>query len=160
MKVTTRFEPAISVLDFDRMLHFYRDVLGMKVFSIDEIPAAQATLARLSVDGYRIARLETDGHDRLKIVAAIRKPQRQADASHVLDRQGFAYLTFIVPDLETVMDRIVAAGFSLNTGPDPVPFRPGVVKLAFAQDPEGNFLEFVERNDLLTYRPQEVSTLG
>ena len=32
-------------------------------------------------------------------------------------------------------------------------FRPGVVDLFFAADPEGNFLEFVERRDLDVYRP-------
>ena len=38
-------------------------------------------------------------------------------------------------------------------GAEPVTFRPGVVDLAFAQDPEGNYLEFVQRNDLNVYRP-------
>ncbi len=45
------------------------------------------------------------------------------------------------------MARIVAAGGRLHTGSEPIAFRPGVVDLFFAQDPEGNFLEFVQRNE-------------
>lgn len=158
MKVTTRFEPAISAANFESMLAFYRDVLGMTVFSIEEMPAERAAFAHISGTAYRLARLETEGHDRLKIVAALQSPKLQPDVSHLLERHGFAYLTFIVPDLRAVMGRLKKAGARLLTGPDPVPFRPGVVELAIAQDPEGNFLEFVERNDLASYRPCETTS--
>ena len=157
MKVATRFEPAICVQDLDRMLGFYRDTLGMSVFSIDDISAAQSSAALLCQRGYRVARLETSGHDRLKLIAPIDAGEKQAEVPFALARTGFAYLTFIVPDLAHIMERVRMAGGKIKTGDEPVPFRPGVVNLAFVQDPEGNLLEFVERNDLAKYRPEEVS---
>jgi lactoylglutathione lyase len=153
MKVTAPFEPAIVARDLEAMLAFYRDALGMRVFSIDAIPAETARGAGLTAGGYSIARLETEGGDRLKIVAPQEAPPTPARTEYVMQRQGLAYLTYIVPDVRAVIARVRQAGGRLRTGPEPVAFRPGVVELAFAEDPEGNCLEFVQRNDLATYRP-------
>jgi len=153
MQVSAPFEPAIVAHDMDRMLAFYRDALGMTLFSLDRIPAEQARMAGLSAQGYAIARLDSAGGDRLKIVVPQDRPAAQAAVAHAMQRHGLAYLTFIVPDVRAVIAALRAAGATLRTGGEPVPFRPGVVELAFAQDPEGNLLEFVQRNDLAAYRP-------
>jgi lactoylglutathione lyase len=152
MKVTAPFEPALCAHDFDRMLRFYTEVLGMSVFSIDDIGESASVAARLSPGAYRIARLETQGGDRLKLVAPKHPPQSQPARQWAMERGGFAYLTFIVPDLHAVMVALKAAGMTFPTGEQPVAFRAGV-ELFFACDPEGNCLEFVQRNDLATYRP-------
>jgi catechol 2,3-dioxygenase-like lactoylglutathione lyase family enzyme len=153
MKVSAPFEPAIVARDMEAMLAFYRDALGMSLFSLDEIPAAAAQLAGLTGGGYTIARLESQGGDRLKIVVPKDAPPPLPAVSFVMERPGMAYLTFIVPDVRAVIASARKAGAAVRTGGEPVVFRPGVVELAFVQDPEGNFLEFVERNDLATYRP-------
>lgn len=70
-----------------------------------------------------------------------------------MQRHGMAHLTFIVPDVRAVIAVLRKAGAPVPIGAEPVTFRPGVVDLAFAQDPEGNYLEFVQRNDLNVYRP-------
>lgn len=154
MKVSAPFEPAICVADFEKCLAFYRDVLGMRVFAIDDIPASPSAAARLTPDGYRIARVETSGGDRLKIVCPKVPPQARPASEYAMQRSGFSYLTFIVPDLRDVMRRVRDAGAEVVTGPEPVAFRPGIVELFFVLDPEGNRLEFVERNDMSTYRPE------
>jgi len=153
MRVSAPFEPAIVCRDLNTMLAFYRDVLGMSVFSLDSIGAGPAGAARLSPDGYDIARLETERGDRLKLVAPRQSPQAQPARDFVLQRHGYAYLTYIVPDLRGVQAALRRAGAEILTGDEPVGFRPGVVELIFARDPEGNCLEFVERNDLAAYRP-------
>lgn len=152
MKVSAPFEPAICVRNFDRALAFYRDALGMVVFSIDEIPPELSQRANLTHQGYRIARLETSNGDRLKLVAPRELPPPHEPEDYVLGRHGFAYLTFIVPDLSVIIERLKAAGAPMRTGGGPINFLPGV-QLIFAEDPEGNFLEFVQREDLATYRP-------
>jgi catechol 2,3-dioxygenase-like lactoylglutathione lyase family enzyme len=153
VKVSAAFEPAIVATRMAPMLAFYRDALGMRLFSLDEIPATQAASAGLSPQGYTIARLDTEGGDRLKIVVPAVVPETGARRDHVLQRHGFSYLTFIVPDVRAVIAALAQAGAKLRTGNDPVAFRPGVVDLAFAEDPEGNCVEFVQRNDLAKYRP-------
>jgi len=124
----------------------------MKVFSIDSIDAERSTAAALSPGGYTIARLETEGGDRLKLVAPHVCPARSEQRDFVLARCGFAYLTFIVPDILEMLSKLKEAGATIFTGESPVAFRHGVVDLFFAKDPEGNFLEFVERTDLASYR--------
>ena len=153
MKVSAPFEPAIVARDMQAMLAFYQDTLGLTLFSLDQITANQAQAAGLSSQGYAIARLESQGGDRLKIVVPLDMPQAHTPGTRVMQRHGLAYLTFIVPDVRAVLATLYAAGATVSTGPEPIAFRPGVVDLAFAQDPEGNYLEFVQRNDLNTYRP-------
>lgn len=154
MKVSAPFEPAIVARDMEAMLAFYRDALGMTLFSLDQISAAQAQAAGLTSQGYAIARLESSGGDRLKIVVPEDAPATHTPGSLVMQRHGMAYLTFIVPDVRAVIAVLRKAGAPVPTGAEPVTFRPGVVDLAFAQDPEGNYLEFVQRNDLNVYRPE------
>lgn len=151
MKVTAPFEIGVCVRDLDRAMAFYRDVLGMSVFSVDEVTPDESSRAGLAPNGYRIARMETDSGDRLKLVAPYLVPPRQPQTTHVLARHGIAYLTYIVPDLAGIERRLRAAGATLRTTRS-VQFRPAV-KLLFAEDPDGNFLEFVQREDLAVYRP-------
>ena len=153
MHVTAPFEPAIVCLDLPAMLGFYRDVLSMTVFSIDQIGPETACAARLSTSGYTIARLQTAGGDRLKLVAPRQVPAAQPSSDYVMQRHGFAYLTYIVPDLAATLATLRRAGTPILTGPTPIEFRPDVVQLFFAHDPEGNCLEFVQREDLADYRP-------
>jgi catechol 2,3-dioxygenase-like lactoylglutathione lyase family enzyme len=152
MQVSAPFEPAIVASRMEPMLAFYRDALGLELVSLDEIPGPQAAAAGLSPEGYTIARLDSEGGDRLKIVVPRRAADHGKRVEHVLERSGFSYLTFIVPDVRAVIAALQRAGANVRTGTEPVAFRPGVVDLAFAEDPEGNCVEFVQRNDLATYR--------
>lgn len=153
MNVSAPFEPAICVRDLERCLAFYRDVLGLRVVSIDDIDEARARSAGLAQSGYRIARLDSEGGDRLKLVAPAAVPLQQTVSEYAMQSAGFAYLTFVVPDVRAILSALRAANAVLHTGIEPVAFRPGVVELCMARDPEGNLLEFVERRDLATYRP-------
>ena len=152
MKVVAPFEPAIRVMDLDRSLRFYRDALEMTVFSIDDISPDQSGRTGLAPNGYRIARLETDRGDRLKLVEPVGiSIDPQPSRNFVLDRHGFAYLTYIVPNIREIIARLQKAEAKILTGGDPVMFRTGVFVI-FAEDPDGNILEFVERDDLDRYR--------
>jgi catechol 2,3-dioxygenase-like lactoylglutathione lyase family enzyme len=153
MKVSAPFEPGLVVRDLERALAFYRDVLGMTVVAINDVPPEITQRAGLTMNGYRVVRLDTDGGDRLKIMGPKDTPAANPSPDLILSRTGFVFLTYIVPDLKAVHAKLTAAGVKVRTGKTPVEFKPGV-SLLFAEDPEGNLVEFVERNDLETYRPK------
>jgi catechol 2,3-dioxygenase-like lactoylglutathione lyase family enzyme len=153
MKVSAPFEPGLVVRDLERALVFYRDVLGMRLVAINDITPEATQRAGLTQNGYRVARLDTENGDRLKIMAPIDPPQASPSPDLILARTGFVFLTYLVPDLSAVLARLKAAGATIRTGAEPVEFRPGVL-LVFAEDPEGNIIEFLQRDDIATYRPK------
>jgi lactoylglutathione lyase len=157
MQVSAPFEPAIVARNLESMVAFYRDVLGMTVFSTAHVEAGPSRLAGLSEHGCTIVRLDTAGGDRLKIVVPEDPPTVRESTHYLLQRAGFSYVTFIVPDVRACIAAVSRHGGTVRTGPDPVAFRPGIVELAVAEDPEGNCIEFVQRNDFATYRPVRTS---
>ena len=70
-----------------------------------------------------------------------------------MQRRGASYVTFIVDDLESLYDRLLRARVSIKSR-GIVGLRPGV-SLVLASDPEGNWLEFVQYDDIHSYRPEE-----
>jgi catechol-2,3-dioxygenase len=78
--------------------------------------------------------------------------KRAKTSSYVLEKQGFAYLTFVISDLDGMIHRIKEYGVELLGGGEKVEVRPGVFAI-YTLDPEGNFVEFVEYQDVVSYRP-------
>ena len=133
------------VRDIDKMVAFYRDVLGLTVLrEVDSkappegdhtgIPGAQRTLVFVG---------KTDGDHALELVHFIEPP---SPAGH-LDRHqlGAAHVCFNVDDLETLHRELEGQGVRFVT--DPI-FRElpggGRFGICYAQDPEGNYLEFIQ----------------
>ncbi len=152
MRVAAPFEPGISVVDLDRTVAFYRDVLGLSVYNILDVPPEKSAPPGLAANGYRIARLETSDGQRLKFAQPTNPPASASTRDHVLDRQGGPWITFIVEDLAALVARLKAAGVPLLSA-ETFEVRSGV-NIIFGRDPEGNFLEFVEYDDITSYRPK------
>lgn len=152
MKMTAPLEIGICVQDLERMTAFYCDVLELDEVSTFEVPPEKSAPATFAADGYRIVRLQTNRGERLKLAGPNAKPLSRAAETDVLARQGNVFLTFIVDDLKAQIAALEKAGAKLRTGSRRVEVRDGVY-LAFAEDPEGNYLEFVEYRDLAAYRP-------
>ena len=153
MKCVAPFEPAICVADLDRMKTFYCDQLGMSVFNVIEVPPDKSAPPGLAANGYTIMRLETNDGQRFKLVHPNDAPAPSVDRDHVLDRQGFAFVTFLIDELAGLIQRLEAAGIALMGDGKTFEVRDGV-DIAFIKDPEGNCIELVEYADITTYRPE------
>ena len=133
------------VKDIDKMVAFYRDLLVLTVLrDVDSkappegdhtgIPGAHRTLVFVG---------KTDGDHALELVHFIEPP---SPPGH-LDRHqlGAAHVCFNVDDLEELHEELEAQGVRFVT--DPI-FRvlPGGGRfgICYAQDPEGNYLEFIQ----------------
>jgi lactoylglutathione lyase len=152
MRMTAPLEVGICCRDLDRLLAFYVDVLGCSHINTLEVPPAKSRPAGLAGDGYRVARLQTPWGERMKLLQPATPPSPAAAPNWLLDRQGATYVTFIVDDLDAMLERLEAAEVATITGWTKIEVRPGTW-LAFVRDPEGNVLEFVAYADVAAYRP-------
>jgi lactoylglutathione lyase len=152
LRMVSPLEPGIVCVDIDRMLDFYTRVLGLKFVSDAEASAEMSTKFGTGPHGFRIIRLQTPYGERVKLIQPKQLSLRPAPVPEwVFERQGIAYLTFVVIDVQEVTARLKRYGVeSFSEGP--VEIRAGITAI-FARDPEGNFIEFVEYADIASYRP-------
>ena len=151
LRMVAPLEPGIVCIDLDRMLDFYTTVLGLRLASDAEATPDMSTRFGTGPHGFRIIRLQTPYGERIKLIQPKRTTLRQNEIPQwVFERQGIAYLTFVIADVHEVVSRLKKNRVDL-VSEDPVPIREGITAI-FAKDPEGNFLEFVEYADLASYR--------
>lgn len=151
MKMMAPLEVGICCTALEPLIRFYGDLLGCELISVIDVPAANAEKAALSPGAYRVARLQTPSGERLKFLQPSVTPQQERPGRWILERRNTTYLTFIVDDLGAMIERLHSLGARISTGPRPVEIRAGV-RLCFARDPEGNILEFVQYDDVTSYR--------
>jgi lactoylglutathione lyase len=152
LKMATPLEVGVVCVDIDRMINFYTGVLGLKFASEAEATAEMSKKFGATPDGFKIVRLQTPAGERIKLVQPAKVQTRHtATSEYAFERQGTAYVTFVIADIHDVAKRLKDKGVKLMSQ-DPVEIRKGVIAL-LAQDPEGNFVEFVEYADVSAYRP-------
>ena len=152
LRMVSPLEPGIVCVDIDRMLDFYTQVLGLKFVSDAQASAEMSTKFGTGPHGFRIIRLQTPYGERVKLIQPKQLSLKQAPVPEwVFERQGIAYLTFVVIDVQEVTARLKRYGVE-SFSEEPVEIRAGITAI-FARDPEGNFIEFVEYADIASYRP-------
>jgi lactoylglutathione lyase len=151
LKMVSPLEVGIVCVDINRMLDFYTNVLGLKLVADAQTTPEMSTKLGATPEGYRIVRLQTPNGERVKLVQAKVLPKKNQDPKWVFERQGLAYITFIVADNKEAATRLKEHGVPL-VSPEPVEVRKGLTAF-MARDPEGNFVEFVEYADIASYRP-------
>jgi lactoylglutathione lyase len=135
-------EPGIVCIDIDRMLKFYTGVLGFKLVSDAETTPENSLKFRTTPHGYRIVRLQPPTGGLIKLVQPRVPPAQIPVPEWVYERQGIAYVTFIVNDMQRVVARLTEHNVKLVSDA-PVEMRKGVFGL-YTLDPEGNYVEFVQ----------------
>jgi lactoylglutathione lyase len=152
VKLVSPLEIGIAVKDLEAMVEFYCGTLGLEYVNEHRVPAEMGRKATMSSSGYRIVRLQLNTGERLKLA----QPLEEADLEEidrgdtVLGCSGLAFLTFIVEDLRATIEALTESDATVTT-PEKIEVRDGTF-LAFALDPEGNQLEFVEYGSLADYR--------
>ena len=136
----------IVVQSMERALTFYRDTLGLEVEregmlsgdKIDRILGNSNIEAKNAMIGQGATHI-------IELVEYV-KPVG-GDAYHPINARGNVWLGFYVNDLEALHRELSAKGVKFVNPPtvlrpDPPPGR--VKAVAYAQDPDGNWLEFAE----------------
>lgn len=152
LRMVAPLEPGIVCVDLERMFHFYTEVIGLRFATDAEAQPEMSTRFGTGPHGFRIIRLQTPYGERVKLIQPKKtRLQQNPNPEWVFERQGIAYLTFVVADVNEVVARLKAHHVDLVSN-DAVNIREGINAI-FIRDPEGNFLEFVQYDDLAGYRP-------
>jgi glyoxylase I family protein len=142
MAIKTLHHTAISVIDLDRSIRFYCELLGMKLeWRIDHrtsealekvvgLKNVDVSYAMLSGWGGRVELFQYHSPEGLAYPAD--KP--------VCDK-GITHFGFQVEEIDALYEKLLAHGVQFNT--PPLVIRPGV-KATYFHDPDGITLEFVQ----------------
>ena len=132
---------AISTVDLERSLGFYRDLLGFEPvldFSWDDHPDMNRT-HRLSDTAGRVVLLRA-GNAMLELFEYTSPAPAAADADRRLCDHGITHLCLDVDDIDAEYARLSEAGMEFHC--EPVDY--GTVKCTYGRDPDGNVLELQE----------------
>jgi lactoylglutathione lyase len=150
MKMTAPLEIGVCVADLPRAMAFYEGVLALEKISAIDLNEHGSQVSGLGTTGYRVVRLQTNYGERIKLVCPNGTPSRPGPAATPSSRTGLAYITFLVDDIDAMVNRCARAGYLSMKGI--VELRPGV-RMALVPDPEGNFIEFAQYDNIGSYRP-------
>ncbi len=143
MQQIAPMEVGLPVIDLNRMLTFYCDVLGCQELRRADIAPELSALIKAAPDGYVNVWLQFPGGEVVKLMRPPQVPAAVATAEYYSQRTGFAYLTFYCSNLEDTLAAALAQGAALLSDRATLSGDVGV-KIAFFSDPEGNVIELVE----------------
>jgi glyoxylase I family protein len=136
----------ISTPDLDRALHFYRDLIGLKVLTRGSWDAGWEnadTIKGLAGTAARWVMLSA-GNSNLEIVQYESPPPDPQDSDRSVHSHGIARIGFEVTEIHVMYKRLVEAGVRFNSVPqDQGDFGTAV----YARDPDGNVVELLEYPD-------------
>jgi catechol 2,3-dioxygenase-like lactoylglutathione lyase family enzyme len=124
----------LACSNIEKSVEFYRDFLGMTVRQYETTPEG-VTVVLLDTSG---GGLELFGSAEIRDTPAPQLPPSSA---------GIRHLALIVSDMAAIYESLCAKGVEFTV----LPRKPKVMKnatgVAFCKDPDGNFVEFIERRD-------------
>lgn len=137
------------VTNLDASVRFYVDGIGFREVKGFDVPAGLAADAGLT-DGkplaVRVLVLGDGEHaTKLKLMRIEGTAPRTGDTDFIHSHAGFRYLTIVVEDTDTALDRLAKIGVRpIAKTPVPLPdsLGPGL-HLTCVRDPDGNLVELV-----------------
>ncbi|MCA6074688.1 VOC family protein [Fulvivirga sedimenti] len=142
--VRSDIQVGVVVSDLEKSVNFYTNVLGMVKtgeFSIDEDFGKRSGLS--NGEPFDVVVLGTSDNPSASQwkVMSFKNPARQAKNNHIQDHLGMRYITLFVNNLDTLLNRLEAAGIEL-LGESPTSLPDGR-RFVLIQDPDGIFIELI-----------------
>ncbi len=116
----------LNVSDLDRSIGFYTKFIGLKFISRREVKHNNA----------EIAFLEDEGGAAIELT-------HWRDKKDLVEGDNFDHIAFAVKDVSATVDELKASGVTIAM--DPFSLSGSSSKIAFIKDPDGNWLELIER---------------
>ena len=133
----------IVVTDLKRALHFYCDLLGLKILRSMEEKGAYLDnmLGHKDVQVTTVKLAAGKGSAVLELLH-FRSPKSPTFPIRGLFELGPSHVAFTVKDLDGIFERLTRSGVPFNAPPQLAP--DGLAKVTFCQDPDGTPIELVE----------------
>lgn len=126
----------LSVADLDAQAEWYSRALGLEQLEPGGIPAV----------GLKVVFLVHPEHkwaiELLNRPGSQPKPRATSAPEHVLT-QGYGHICLRVDDVDATYEKLISAGATSIMAPGESPV--SGVRMAFVADPEGNFIEMLDR---------------
>ncbi|MFA5099317.1 MAG: VOC family protein [Candidatus Omnitrophota bacterium] len=132
----------IVVEDLEKMLFFYRDLLGLKVIERREESSGYIE-ALLATPGASVTTVKLScGNSVLVELLHFHSDPSDIRGQKGLCVNGISHIAFTVGDIDAEYGKLAAAGVAFVSAPQDSP--DGGARVAFCRDFEGNFIELVE----------------
>jgi catechol 2,3-dioxygenase-like lactoylglutathione lyase family enzyme len=131
---------AISTPDVDRLVAFYRDLLGFAVVYAGEWPpGTEAADALTALEGSSARQVMLRGGNAYLELFEFRSPAAAPVAPHrPVSDHGITHLCLLVDDVDAEQERLRAAGVPFHSPPQDLG---AGVRTTYARDPDGNVVE-------------------
>jgi len=151
MNTTTSFRIAgadhtgITVSDLERSLTFWRDVLGLEL-SHTAHQSGQLAEEITGVSGaeIKLAVVKTPGGHKIELLEYLAPPDRKRTDVRPCD-VGSVHVALLVDDLDAILHKIAASGWSAAGKPQTLKTGPNAGKrVVYVRDPDGTTIEFMQ----------------
>ena len=131
----------IVVTDLKKALHFYRDLLGLKIVNeIDE--SGNFIDSILSIKNVVVKTIKMKADDGNIVELLYFKSHLEKSRDRSINEVGCSHTAFMVESIDKEYKRLKENGVIFNSLPRISP--DGYAKVAFCRDPDGTFIELVE----------------
>lgn len=138
---------AISTPDLDRLVGFYRDVIGADLLRVSGWPEGNDiidSIVGLHGSSCRAATLRL-GNAYLEIFEYLTPPGDPQKASRPVNDHGYTHFCLDVVDIDAEYERLLAAGMAFHCPPPPAgAVGSGTLRSTYGRDPDGNVIELQE----------------
>lgn len=133
----------IVVKDLKRALHFYRNLLGLKIVKqMKEAGEFISKISRLKNVKVTTIKLAADENSSLIELLFYYSPPKRKIAKKEVCNLGISHIAFTVKDIEKEYKRLTKVGVKFNSLPQVS--TDGYAKVVFCRDFENNLIELVE----------------
>lgn len=143
MPATNIRHVGLVVQDLQKSMHFYCELLGFKVKS-QQLENGHYISAMLGFPDAEVetVKMELEPNGSLLELLHFKNPSGKKSELRKLNSSGFTHFAMTVKNLESLYNNLVSANIKFVG--QPVVTENKYAKVAFCQDPEGNYLELTE----------------
>jgi catechol 2,3-dioxygenase-like lactoylglutathione lyase family enzyme len=141
---------AISTPDLDRLIAFYRDVIGMELVKVSGWEAGSPevdAIVGLTNSSARAAKLRL-GNAYLELFEYLTPLGAPQNSNRPVNDHGYTHFCLDVTDIDGEYERLSAAGMTFHCPPPPSAKEgAGAQRSTYGRDPDGNVIELQELID-------------